>query len=56
MTPKARNQPTVISKLPKPREGWEEVFRNMAKRDDDKLLEAQTALLTLWTRMSGSGK
>ncbi len=38
----------VISTLQKPRAGWQAAFREMAKRGDDKLLDAPLASLTRW--------
>jgi antitoxin MazE len=38
-----QNGAIVISSAKKPREGWAEAFREMAKRGDDKLLDPEFA-------------
>lgn len=38
----------LITRLLKPRAGWEEAFREMTKRGDDKLLDAPATALTRW--------
>lgn len=39
----ARADEIVIRSLRQPREGWEEAFRNMAARGDDRLLDEARA-------------
>ncbi len=41
-----RGSELVIRSARKPREGWDEAFRQMAARGDDKLLDAETS--TTW--------
>jgi antitoxin MazE len=38
----------VIRPLRRPREGWAEQFRSMAKAGDDKLLDADTVRTSRW--------
>jgi antitoxin MazE len=38
----------VIRSLKKPRAGWAEAFRDMARRGNDKLLDPETPSLTSW--------
>jgi antitoxin MazE len=43
-----QDEQIVITPLQKPRAGWDEAFREMAKRGDDKLLDAPLPSLTRW--------
>ncbi len=43
----ARRQ-LVVRPGHRPRTGWDERFRQMAERGDDRLLDAQTTSLTRW--------
>ena len=45
---KVQEHQIVISAPQRPRAGWEEAFREMAKRGDDKLLDAPLSSLTRW--------
>lgn len=38
----------VIRPAKRPRQGWDEQFRRMARRGDDRLLDAETAHLIEW--------
>ncbi len=38
----------VIRPAQRPRNGWDEQFRLMAERGDDRLLDAEAASLTAW--------
>jgi len=40
------DEQAMISSLNEPRAGWEEGFRQMAKRGDDRLLDASLPALT----------
>ncbi len=40
------DEQVVISSPNEPRAGWEEAFREMPKRDDDRLLDAPLPALT----------
>ena len=46
----ARDQQIVIRPLSSPRQGWEEKFRTMCERGDDKLLDADLAGQTSWDK------
>jgi antitoxin MazE len=43
-----KDEQIVITPLQKPRAGWDEAFREMSKRGDDKLLDAPLTSLTRW--------
>jgi antitoxin MazE len=45
---KVQDHEIVITKPQKPRAGWEAAFREMARRGDDKLLDASLVSLTRW--------
>jgi antitoxin MazE len=45
---KAHENSLIISATRKPREGWEEAFRTMAERGDDRLLDPDVPSLTSW--------
>jgi len=45
---KIQDRGILISSPEKPRAGWEEAFREMARRGDDKLLDAPLPSLTRW--------
>jgi len=43
-----RDEQIIISPVLQPRAGWAERFREMASRDDDRLLDAPLPSLTRW--------
>jgi len=45
---KVQDHEILITTPQKPRAGWEEAFREMAKRGDDVLLDAPLVSLTRW--------
>ncbi len=45
-----RDQGLLIRSAHKPREGWEEAFRVMAARGDDRLLDPDVVTLSSWDR------
>lgn len=45
---KVQDREIVLSTAQQPRAGWAEAFREMAKRGDDKLLDAPLPSLTRW--------
>lgn len=44
----AEGDSLVIRPVKKPRHGWAEAFQEMARRGDDKLLDADVPSLTSW--------
>ena len=45
-----RDRKIIIRSVKKPRQGWAQKFRAMAKRGDDKLLDAEAASQTSWDK------
>ncbi len=39
---------TIMRPVQRPRDGWDERFKLMAERGDDRLLDAEAASLTDW--------
>jgi len=46
----AEDRALVIRSARRPREGWENAFRQMAQRGDDVLLDASSPSLSTWDR------
>jgi antitoxin MazE len=44
----AQDNQLVIRPAQRPRAGWDEQFKRMAERGDDRLLDADAASLTEW--------
>ncbi|HEY3303364.1 MAG TPA: AbrB/MazE/SpoVT family DNA-binding domain-containing protein [Candidatus Binatia bacterium] len=45
-----RNGQLVVKPAARPRAGWEEAFRQMARQGDDKLLDRESLSATQWDR------
>ena len=42
------NNQIIVRPISKPREGWDEAFRDMAENDDDLLIDSQAPILHSW--------